>query len=427
MLRLPRPRIASTSGQRRHPRRSAHLSLEGLEVRLCLSKVSFGSATNWDAGHGPYSVAVGDFNNDGKDDLAVTNRSDGMVSVLINSGAGGFGTPKNYPVGTNPYAVAAGDLNGDGKLDLVVTNVDDNDVSVLIGSGTGEFASAIDFPVSGGFLYAIAVGDFNDDGKDDLAVTNSSKVTNGNSYVTVMISDGAGGFATPVDYPVGQEPISIAVADFNNDGKNDLAVANGGSNNISVLLGSGTGNFGTRPTVPVGLLPLFVGVGDFNNDGWDDLVVADWVSQGNPTVSVLLNDGTGEFVASIHLPVEDAPRSVAVGDFNGDGKDDLAVANWLDNSISVMINKGTAGFAAPIRLPVGETPFFVAVGDFDGNGKDDLVTANERSNNVSVLLNTTKRRFLIRIPPVLLKRPHWNFHRFRTVLRGSRHDLGYWR
>ena len=155
----------------------------------------------------------------------------------------------------------AGDFNGDGKLDLAVTGYSTNDVSVYLGDGNGGFSSATTFAV-GTHPGAVAVGDFNGDGKLDLVVVN-----NNSSNFSVLLGTGTGGFSAATNIAVGTRPDSVAVADFNGDGKLDLAVANYGSNNVSVLLGTGTGSFSAATNIAVGTHPDSVAAADFNGDG----------------------------------------------------------------------------------------------------------------------------------------------------------------
>ncbi|GHB53785.1 FG-GAP-like repeat-containing protein [Persicitalea jodogahamensis] len=254
--------------------------------------------------------------------------------LLVLSGgawAQGFGPKTDYPAGSYPRSVAVGDFNADGKPDLATANISSNNtVSVLLGDGAGGFLPSTDYP-TGISPFSVAVGDFNADGKPDLATANIS----GNNTVSVLLSDGAGGFLARTDYPTGSYPVSVAVGDFNADGKPDLAVANSNNNTVSVLLSDGAGGFLPRTDYPTDLNPNSVAVGDFNADGKPDLAVA---NSNNNTVSVLLGDGAGGFLARTDYPTGTYPYSVAVGDFNGDGKPDLATANPGNNTVSVLLN-----------------------------------------------------------------------------------------
>src|ERR1039458_1289360 len=167
-------------------------------------------------------------------------------------------------------------------------------------------------------------------------------------------------------FAVGTSPRSVAVGDFNGDGKPDLALANESSNNVTVLLDDGSGGFTAAPGSPfaAGANPFFVAVGDFNGDGKPDLAVANWSSN---NVTVLLGNGSGGFTAASGSPfaVGLLPISVAVGDFNGDGKPDLAVANEASNNVTVLLGNGSGGFTAASGSPfaAGANPYSLAVGD----------------------------------------------------------------
>ena len=241
--------------------------------------------------------------------------------------------PTSFAVGDNsdPVSVAVGDFNGDGKQDLAVANYSSDNVSILLGDGTGHFSGATNFAV-GDSPYSVAVGDFNGDGKQDLAIANTFSAN-----VSILLGDGAGNFSGPTNFGAGISPFSVAVGDFNGDGNQDLAVANSGSDNVSILLGDGAGNFSAPTNFAVGDVPRSVTVGDFNGDGKQDLAVANLFS-GN--VSILLGDGAGNFSAPTNFGTGNQPFSVAVGDFNGDGKQDLAVANAVSmGTVSILLRE----------------------------------------------------------------------------------------
>jgi hypothetical protein len=261
---------------------------------------SFAAHQDFGTGAEPRSVAVGDVNGDGKLDLALANNSGHTVSVLLNTTAPGAATPsfaakQDFATGVNPRSVKMGDLNGDGKLDLVVGNFTDDSVSVLLnttapGAATPSFAAHQDF-VTGVGPYSVTVGDLNGDGKLDLVVANSFDNT-----VSVLLNTTAAGavtfsFATKQDFTTGTAPFSVTVGDVNGDGQLDLVVANANSATVSVLLnttapGAATPSFAAHQDFGTGASPRSVTVGDLNGDGKLDLVVA---NNGSVTVSVLLN------------------------------------------------------------------------------------------------------------------------------------------
>ncbi|PYN65285.1 MAG: VCBS repeat-containing protein [Candidatus Rokuibacteriota bacterium] len=330
------------------------------------------------------SVAVGDFNADGRLDLAVANSDSNNVSVLLGNGDGTFQAPLTFGAGSGASSVAVSDFNGDGKLDLVVT-VGSAGVSVLLGNGDGTFQAAVNY-ATGSSPYAVAVGDFNADGKVDLAIANGDAAD-----VSVLLGNGDGTFqTTALTFSTGTWPSSVAVGDFNADGRLDLAVANFGAASVSVLLGNPSavlggadGTFQAAPTYAAGTNPLAVTEGDFNRDGVPDLAVAD---SGSGTVSVLLGNDDGTFQTALAFPAGNGPESVAVGDFNGDGELDLAVTNPGSATVSVLLGNGDGTFQAPLTFGAGSGASSVALGDLNADGKLDLVVANRGFSTVSVLL-----------------------------------------
>ena len=337
---------------------------------LTFATASFAAGTN------PLSTTVGDFNRDGKQDIAVANSGSNNVSIRLGDGAGGFGAATNFNVGNQPRSVAVGDFNGDGRQDIVTANFNSSDVSLLLGDGAGSFSAATSFTV-GTNPFSVTTGHFNGDGRPDLAVANS-----GSNDISILLNDPTAGFGGAMNVGVGGQPRSVTVGDFGGGGPQDVVTANNATNDVTVLLGEGAGTFGSVTNFPVGNKPEAVTVGDFNGDGIQDLVTANATSN---NVSVLPGDGTGNFNAvGIHT-VGSNPFAVAVGDFNGDGNQDIAVANSGSNSVSVSLGNG-GGFGAATGFNAGTQPRSVTVGDFNGDGMQDLVAANFGSGTVSVLV-----------------------------------------
>ncbi|PYL01436.1 MAG: VCBS repeat-containing protein [Verrucomicrobia bacterium] len=241
------------------------------------------------------------------------------------------------------------------------------------------------------------MSDFNGDGKADLAVANSASVN-----VSVLLGTGDGAFQDSFSYDAGTNPSSLVVGDFNRDDKPDLALANLGSGpsntngSVSVLSGNGDGTLrapvnyvlGDRPGLPVNLV-----AGDFNGDGTPDLVLtvagSPWSGNrlGGSASSVLLGNGDGTFQPAVTYGTGRDLGSVAVGDLNGDGKPDLAVASYFANDVSLLLGNGDGTFQPAVNYGAGVYPQSVSVADFNGDGKADLAIANSGSGNVTVLLN----------------------------------------
>lgn len=271
------------------------------------------------------------------------------------------------------HVVNTASVSGGG--DFVTTNNSASDPTVIHAAGTcALFAPKVDYPV-GGASQGIGSADFNGDGKTDLAfsVANSNSANPGS--VSIVLSKGDGTFLSPVLYTIGLQPRGLIVGDFNGDALPDLAIANSASDTVSVLLGNGDGTFAAATDAAAGSAPNSVLVSDFNGDGRSDLAV------GSPTSSnaaLMLGNGDGTFAPPVAVPVN---GPLAVGDFNGDGNSDLVDISQTNFSISIRYGSGTGTFGAAVSYQVDVTPTAVAVGDFNGDGRPDLAIS---STNVIV-------------------------------------------
>jgi len=351
-------------------------------------------------GVSPYYVAVADFNGDGKPDLAVVNNcgtdltcaSPGTVSILLGNGDGTFTTKSTPSVDLRPVSAAAGDFNGDGKLDLAVVNncptCEGGSVSILIGNGDGTFTTGT--PVSTGSTPGQAIAaDFNGDGKLDLAVT-----SHGNDTVNVFLGNGDATFTFGSALQLSAAPTSLVSGDFNGDGILDLAVAldapNGG---VTILLGNGDGTFTLASSQPfTGLVaPQSVTAGDFNGDGILDLALTD---AGSGRLLILQGNGDGTFRNEGGLVTSQYSRFASAADFNGDEKLDLAVVGFCDGLtnctpvISIYLGSGNGQLQPGIDTAAGNLPLGLGFGDFNADGRLDLVVANSQDNTVSILLQS---------------------------------------
>ncbi|HEX8144959.1 MAG TPA: FG-GAP-like repeat-containing protein, partial [Pyrinomonadaceae bacterium] len=336
-----------------------------------------------------FNIAAGDFNNDGTPDLVIANYSTNSFSLLLGDGAGAFAPPQNFFVGikeydntTHPRSVAVGDLNGDGKLDLVVVGGNTTDagwVAILHGDGAGGFGTASNITV-GGLSDVVAVADFNGDGKKDIGMAAGNRVI-------ILIGNGAGIFTRVGDVMLPTAASAITVADFNGDGIADMALAGRlPERNFSVILGNTAGSFTVHRTVPVPLPALSITSGDFNNDGKVDVAVAVTFASPAHGVAVMLGDGTGDFSPGSEILTGYRPESVVMGDFNKDGKADLAVAASASGSIAVMLGDGAGGFTQPKYFAAHTGTHVLLVGDFNKDGVPDIVATHPYSDVISVLI-----------------------------------------
>ena len=365
---------------------------------------SFQPQVTYTVGSGAVAIVAGDFTGNGHLDLAVANAGDNSVSVLLGNGDGTFQPQVTYAVGSEPDQIVAGDFNGDGRLDLAVANGGSDSVSVLLGNGDGTFQPQVTYAV-GASPGAIVAGDFTGDGHLDLAVANVGPLLGFPGTVSVLLGNGDGTFQPQVTYAVGVDPDAIAAGDFTGDGRSDLAVANLWDNTVSVLLGNGDGTFRPQVTYAVGSFPDAIVAGDFTGDGHLDLAVANEnLLRTAGTVSVLLGNGDGTFLPQVtYYAGGPRPDAIAAGAFTGDGHLDLAVAseNEIFNAgtVSVLLGNGDGTFQplAQAGNATGLSPISVVAGDFTGNGRTDLAVANGGDNTVSVLLGNSDGTFQ---PPI---------------------------
>jgi len=360
---------------------------------------NFAPAQNFPVGSSPTTVTNADFNGDGKVDLAAQNYTSDSVSVLLGNGNGTYQPKTDLTVGDGPTAVISGqfnDDNADGKadsadfVDLAVANQNSDNVSVLLGNGNGTYQPKTNFAVGAGpnsnlpDPISIIGADFNGDGKADLAVANSA-------YVSVLLGNGEGSFQAAQSFDILPNSNQIITADFNGDGKADLATTDLGTElaccpgGVSVFLGNGDGTF-QNPRRPLRLALAFsVNSGDYNGDGKADLAATGYLTSGK--VSVALGKGDGSFQAQQDFAVGATPTAVTSADLDGDSYDDLAVSNHESDNVSVLFSNGNGTFQDKQNFAAGDGPIFVIGADVNADRYADLAVVNEISNNVSVLLN----------------------------------------
>lgn len=346
-------------------------------------------------GSAPGSVEVADLNGDGKPDLVVANEQGQSVTVLLGDGRGGFTAAPGSPfaAGQQPNDVAIGDFNRDGKLDLAFANHEAKHLTVLLGDGRGRFAPAPGSPFAVAVrphTHGVATGDLNGDGNLDL-LTDSW----GNDQMAVLLGDGKGGFKPGPFLTVGKHPYQrVRIADVNGDGKDDVIATNLEGDNVTILLGDGKGGF--KPSAgspfPCGDSPFFAAAGDLNGDGKPDLAVINAPSsttdrRGRDGVTLLLGDGKGGFkrMAGSPFGTGKVPNRLAIGDVNGDGVADVAVTYTDNDSIALLLMSRRGTVASSSTIAVGKRPRGIAIHDLNGDGKGDIVVADGGDNQVMVI------------------------------------------
>jgi hypothetical protein len=375
-----------------------------------IATVGFKSAQSYAVGTAPEMVAIADFNNDGKPDIAVVDFGDpnvgdnGGVSILIGNGDGTFQPAKNLTVGKNPTRITAGDFNSDSNSDLLVVRAGDDtggdygDATIFPGKGDGTFGSG-QVLAPGKNPFAVAVSDLNADHKLDLIFANSTNFRNDNS-VAILLGNGDGTFQSPVVYAVaaGGSPSSISLTDANQDERSDLAVFWGST--VYFYFGNGDGTFQNGPSVFAGSLRFFSTIGDFNQDGKVDLLDRG-CSLFKPftcSTSLRLGNGDGTFQTANAIPDASITSAEVAADVNGDSNLDLIGTSSDHTQLVVLLGNGDGTFQQAVTFAAGTSPRIGLVADFDGDKAPDLVSVNSDAA-ISVLLNTGID-FSISAPPL---------------------------
>jgi subtilisin-like proprotein convertase family protein len=390
---------------------------------------TFQTAQSLPAGLGTRAVVAADLNGDGRTDLVALNGDSDDLSLFLGQPDGNFGPEQRLATGRFPRIIQIADLNRDGRADLVIADGDDSDVSVLLGNGDGTFQPLQHF-AAGDLTASLALADFDGDGFLDVITANAFSFD-----ASVLLGNGDGTFQPQKRFFAGLYPVSVAVADLNSDGLPDpvLADAIGG---VTLLLNTGDDFIiaASDRTVDLRNTPQR---GDLDGDGLADTLVMNeagmvlfWralpVGQGRFAPPVLLNLGhpgrdlalvrtssgmalaisdltgdtislytarAGGFTRTVALQAGRLPQRVAVADLNGDGLDDLVVANAAGDSVTIAFQKADQTFAVPLEIGVGVTPSDLAFADVDGENGLDVLVSNRSSGDVSILYNDPAHRF----------------------------------
>ena len=345
---------------------------------------------------GAFGLARADLNNDGKQDVVVAVA--GGFAVMLGDGNGNFGTPSTFMVPGAFVGPVIADFNGDTKLDVAGYDRSNTGpgglprLQVVLGDGLGGFGSTIStsFDSSPG---AISGGDLNGDGKTDLVTVNSGGGNNNEGSISIGLSDGAGHFTMQpnVSVPTAVNPLGPAFADFNKDGKTDLAVPSGFG--FSILLGNGAGGFAPRTHITTANSSS-IRAADLNADGNVDLAMIS--AEPNGKASVVLGNGLGGFGAPQQFNLGFFPSDLTVTDFNNDGKPDLAVVlprqeqfpSPQRSNIAVLLGDGIGAFGPPVNILAERSASRIIAADLTGDARPDIIAASDIFNNLTVALNT---------------------------------------
>jgi FG-GAP-like repeat/Divergent InlB B-repeat domain/FG-GAP repeat len=364
--------------------------------------VSFASGTSYPVGTGPFGITTGDFNRDGKLDLAVANSGSATISILLGNGDGTFQPALSTSAGQAPWALIAADLNGDGLLDLAVADEAGSAV-VLLGKGDGTFHPAVAIALDASSR-SIAVADLNGDGKADLAIGQFDASTT-SGHVSILLGNGDGTFQSPLNFALtGAIPWGLLAGDFNGDNRADLA-ATTFDPSINILLGNGDGSFQPAAIIslPNGNASYSLAIADLNHDDKADLLITNQkFCLSTPCAfngfAVMLGNGDGT-MGSVTVPGDLAAynktTTFGVADFDHDGSLDLALTSWdgVTGSVVIVLGNGDGTFRGTMQVAVGGNPGGVLAADFNGDGFPDLAVPLISNNAVVVLLNTRTSAF----------------------------------
>lgn len=390
----------------------------------------------------PLAIVSGDFNKDGRQDLAIASTGGSVVATYTGNGNGGFAGEQLFNVGLSPNTLAVVDLDKDGNLDLVVSNAGDNTLSVLSGDGTGGFGPQMTYGAGVGVV-SIASADFNKDDWPDIAVA-----VNGEDVVAIYQNDLTGLLEAPNTNPVGVGPTSLAILDYDGDDNDDIVAVSNADSTFSVLPGLGNGAFGGAITRQTVINPAFVSVADVNGDGSKDFIIsgdnkidvvpvfaggtiglsadtganpvdvafahfdadtyldAAIINGGTNSVQIFTGDGKGRFIPGSTLATGVSPIAVKTADLNHDGHADLIIANNGNASVRIYLGKGDGTFEAAIDVTTASGPSGIVIQDFDSDGNDDLAVTAANANRVSVLLGNGDGTFRAKVDYVTGSSPN---------------------
>lgn len=351
---------------------------------MLLSVATFAPPAHYRFNANPQDLAIADLNGDGSPDVAAVLPGDSTIGILLNQGDGTFVRGRTIPDGT-PHAIVAADFNHDGKMDLAVLGTDVGvqgaNVEIFPGNGDGTFSKPVQHLHLVGAGPAIVAADVNGDGFADLVVTTAQRIG-------VLINQGDGTLAPAVYYASGGDhPSGLVVGDFNGDGVQDVAVSRGHKDDVSILLGNpaAPGTFGLPAFFPTGGNASAISVGDFNNDGKLDVAVTNSDFE-KTALAVMIGNGDGTFRPAAMYGGANFSDAVVAGDFSGSGSQDIVVGSF-DSELKLYPGNGDGTFGTPVVVNGGQFAQRVFTSDVNSDGRLDLLVTPY--TGLRVLLNTS--------------------------------------
>jgi len=316
----------------------------------------------------PKGLALGDFNHDGKLDLATVQDWGYNIKVNLGDGLGGFTFAQERNGDGEPTRIYTADMNNDGNLDLIANAPSEGNVLIYFGDGKGGFTTAALEIEGHPSCQALGIGDFNGDGNQDLAISFFTGKGPNQSHIDILLGDGHGNFTPFTEFTTSPEVSNVMTTDLNGDGKLDLILVGGGSENeqniyVEVWLGDGTGNFTNRQTdiLGNGSIKGEPAIADFNEDGKLDVAVpisSFGTERHNKStmLDIFLGDGTGMLTHTQTVRVGQDPHTAIAYDFDGDGHIDLVVSNRSDGTMSVLLGDGQGNFTTHATITLNALP-----------------------------------------------------------------------
>ncbi|RYD84121.1 MAG: hypothetical protein EOP84_06405 [Verrucomicrobiaceae bacterium] len=320
------------------------------------------------------TLAVGDLNADSMPDIALANYTSSNATIHLSDAAGGLTASGHGQASFDVASLAVADYNNDGRIDAALSTLSGNQLDLFAGDGHGNFGPPIAVPVDS--PRRVVAGEFNGLPGTDLAVSSNS------NQVFVMTNDGNANFAVSAGYAVGAMATDIVAGRVDADTALDLVVCNRGSDTISVLLGRGDGTFQAAVSYPA-LGPYGAAIVDLNWDGYADVVVPSYAFN---EVNVYLGNGDGTLQAPVHNSIGAQPTAVATADLDNDGHADLVVANNFDGTLSAILSNGTSSLSEAHHIACGAGPSSLVTGDFNGDAKQDVAVLSSANHTLALLL-----------------------------------------